>query len=127
MELSRRAPTFVAGHRGLVGSAIYRRLHTLGFDNLVTPDHAELDLTDAAATTAFFDEVRPTYVFVAAAKAGGILANDTYPADFIRINLQIQTNVLCAAHATRVDKLYDCGMTVVRLCMTVVRLCMTVV
>jgi hypothetical protein len=103
MELSRSAPTFIAGHRGLVGSAIYRRLQALGFDNLVTRDHAELDLTDAPATAAFFEQVRPTYVFVAAAKVGGILANATYPADFIRINLQIQTNVLCAAHAARVD------------------------
>jgi GDP-L-fucose synthase len=109
MELSRRAPTFIAGHRGLVGSAIVRRLEALGFDNLVTRDHAELDLTDAAATAAFFDQVRPTYVFVAAAKVGGILANSTYPADFIRINLQIQTNVLCAAHAAGVDKLLFLG------------------
>jgi GDP-L-fucose synthase len=109
MELSRSAPTFIAGHRGLVGSAIYRRLQTLGFDNLVTRDHAELDLTDAAATAMFFDQVRPTYVFVAAAKVGGILANSTYPADFIRINLQIQTNVLCAAHAAGVDKLLFLG------------------
>ena len=109
MELSRNAPTFIAGHRGLVGSAIYRRLQTLGFENLATRDHAELDLTDAAATTAFFDEVRPTYVFVAAAKAGGILANDTYPADFIRINLQIQTNVLSAAYDAGVEKLLFLG------------------
>ena len=109
MELSRNAPTFIAGHQGLVGSAIYRRLQALGFDNLVTRTHAELDLTDAAATAEFFDQVRPTYVFVAAAKVGGILANDTYPADFIRINLQIQTNVLCAAHAAGVDKLLFLG------------------
>jgi GDP-L-fucose synthase len=91
MELSRRAPTFVAGHRGL------------------TRDHAELDLTDAAATAAFFDQVRPTYVFVAAAKVGGILANSTYPADFIRINLQIQTNVLSAAYDAGVEKLLFLG------------------
>jgi len=103
MELSRSAPTFIAGHRGLVGSAIYRRLQALGFDKLVTRDHAELDLTDTAATAAFFEQVHPTYVFVAAAKVGGILANTTYPADVIRINLQMQTNVLCAAHAAGVD------------------------
>lgn len=109
MELSRRAPIFVAGHRGLVGSAICRRLQALGFENIVTRDRAELDLTDAAATTAFFDQERPTYVFLAAAKVGGILANDTYPADFIRINLQIQTNVLCAARASGVDKLLFLG------------------
>lgn len=109
MELSRRAPTFIAGHRGLVGSAILRRLEALGFENLVTRDHTELDLTDAAATGAFFDQARPTYVFVAAAKVGGILANSTYPADFIRINLQIQTNVLCGAHAAGVDKLLFLG------------------
>jgi len=109
MELSRSAPTFVAGHRGLVGSAIVRRLEALGFDNLVSRDHAELDLTDAAATAAFFEQVRPTYVFVAAAKVGGILANNTYPADFIRINLQIQTNVLSAAYDARVDKLLFLG------------------
>lgn len=109
MELSRIAPTFIAGHRGLVGSAIHQRLRALGFDNLVTRDQAELDLTDAAATAAFFDQARPTYVFLAAAKVGGILANDTYPADFIRINLQIQTNVLSAAHTTGVDKLLFLG------------------
>jgi GDP-L-fucose synthase len=109
MELSRRAPTFVAGHRGLVGSAIVRRLEAVGFENLATRDHAELDLTDAAATAAFFDQVRPTYVFVAAAKVGGILANSTYPADFIRINLQIQTNVLSAAYDAGVEKLLFLG------------------
>lgn len=109
MGLSRSAPTFIAGHRGLVGSAIHRRLKALGFDNLVTRSQAELDLTDATATAAFFDQERPTYVFLAAAKVGGILANDTYPADFIRINLQIQTNVLSAAHATGVNKLLFLG------------------
>ena len=109
MQLSRSAPTFVAGHQGLVGSAIHRRLRALGFENLVTRSRAELDLTDAAATTAFFEEERPTYVFLAAAKVGGILANATYPADFIRINLQIQTNVLCAAHASGVEKLLFLG------------------
>ena len=85
---------WVAGHRGLVGSALTSVLHRKGYTNRITRTHAELDLTDAAATEAFFAAERPEYVFLAAAKVGGILANDTYPAEFIRENLAIQTNVI---------------------------------
>ena len=81
---------FVAGHRGLVGSAILRKLQAEGYTNLVTRTRAELDLRDQAAVNRFFEEERPEYVFLAAAKVGGILANSTYPADFIRDNLQIE-------------------------------------
>lgn len=94
---------YVAGHRGMVGSAIVRRLRADGFTNLVLQTHAELDLTDQAAVDAFFASERPEYVFLAAAKVGGIHANSTYPADFIRDNLAIQTNVIHSAwkHGTK--------------------------
>ena len=92
--MEKNAKIYVAGHRGLAGSALARRLRRGGYTNLITRTHAELDLTDAAATRAFFAEQRPDYVMLAAAKVGGILANDTYPADFIRENLAIQTNVI---------------------------------
>ena len=95
--MARGAKIYVAGHRGLVGSAIVRGLQAAGFENLVTRAHAELDLADAAAVRDFFARERPEYVFLAAAKVGGILANTTYPADFIRENLAIQTNVIDAA------------------------------
>ena len=88
---------YVAGHRGLVGSAIVRNLEAKGYTNLVTRTHAELDLTDAAATDAFFAAEKPEYVFLAAAKVGGIVANNSYPAEFIRDNLVIQTNVIHSA------------------------------
>jgi GDP-L-fucose synthase len=87
----------VAGHRGLVGSAILRRLHALGCKNLLTRTRAELDLTSQAAVEEFFASERPAYVFLAAAKVGGILANSTYPAEFIRENLLIQANVIDGA------------------------------
>ena len=94
---------YVAGHRGMVGSAIVRRLRADGFTNLVLRTHAELDLTNQAAVDAFFASERPEYVFLAAAKVGGIHANSTYPADFIRDNLAIQTNVIHSAwkHGTK--------------------------
>ena len=97
------APIFVAGHRGLVGSAILRRLRAAGFTNLLLCEHSQLDLTSQAAVEQFFVERRPGYVFLAAAKVGGILANDTHPAEFLRDNLAIQTNVIDAAyrHGTR--------------------------
>ncbi|WOL19043.1 hypothetical protein Cni_G27840 [Canna indica] len=91
------AKVFVAGHRGLVGSAIHRKLLSLGFANLLIRTHAELDLTRQADVEAFFAAERPRYVIVAAAKVGGIHANSTYPADFIAVNLQIQTNIIDAA------------------------------
>jgi GDP-L-fucose synthase len=89
---------FVAGHRGLVGSAILRRLAADGYSNLLARSHQELDLTDTLAVTSFFATERPEYVFLAAARVGGILANDTYPADFIIENLRIETNVIDASY-----------------------------
>ena len=100
---------FVAGHRGLVGSAIVRRLGELGFANLLLRTHAELDLCNQAAVGEFFARERPAYVFLAAAKVGGILANSTYPADFIRDNLLIQCNVIDAARRNAVTKLCFLG------------------
>src|SRR5215472_2888991 len=107
MEKSSRI--FVAGHRGLVGSAICRALERQGYTNLVLRTHAELDLTDRSATRAFFQEQHPVYVFVAAAKVGGILANDTYPADFIRENLEIETSVIDASYRSGVERLLFLG------------------
>jgi GDP-L-fucose synthase len=100
---------YVAGNRGLVGSAIERRLRAGGFVNLVTSDVGDFDLTDPRAADAFFAREKPEYVFLAAAKVGGIKANDAFPADFIRVNLQIQTNVLDAAHRHGVTKLLFLG------------------
>ncbi len=100
---------YVAGHRGLVGSAIVRRLRALGFDNLILRTRAELDLTDAASVREFFEASRPRYAILAAAKVGGILANDTYPADFIRENLLVQLNAIEAARAVGVEKLLFLG------------------
>jgi GDP-L-fucose synthase len=100
---------FVAGHRGLVGSAIVRRLGELGFANLLLRTHAELDLCNQAAVDEFFARESPAYVFLAAARVGGILANSTYPADFIRDNLLIQCNVIDAARSHGVTKLCFLG------------------
>lgn len=100
---------FVAGHRGLVGSAIVRRLRGLGYDNLLLRARAELDLANAQEVQAFFEHERPEYVFLAAAKVGGILANSSYPADFIRDNLMVQQSVIDASHATGVRKLLFLG------------------
>lgn len=100
---------YVAGHRGMVGSAIVRRLRADGFTNLVLRTHAELDLTDQGAADAFFASERPEYVFLAAAKVGGIHANSTYPADFIRDNLAIQTNVIHSAWKHGARKLLFLG------------------
>ena len=100
---------FVAGHRGLVGGAILRRLESAGHSALITRTRDELDLTDQAAVRAFFEAERPEYVFLAAAKVGGILANSTYPADFIRENLEVQTNVIDAAYRAGARKLLFLG------------------
>jgi GDP-L-fucose synthase len=100
---------YVAGHRGLAGSAIVRALRRAGHDNLVLRTRAELDLTDQAAVRKFFTSERPKYVFLAAAKVGGILANSTYPADFIFQNLLIQTNVIENACRTGADRLLLLG------------------
>jgi GDP-L-fucose synthase len=100
---------YIAGHRGLVGAAILSRLQDEDYENLLTRTSAELDLTDSRAVEDFFASEKPEYVFLAAAKVGGILANDTYPADFIRDNLAIQLNVIDAAHRHGVQKLLFLG------------------
>lgn len=100
---------FVAGHRGLVGSAIVRSLEAKGYKNIVVRTHKELDLTDQAAVFRFFEEERPEYVVLSAAHVGGINANQTYPADFIYINSIIQCNVIKAAHDQKVKKLLFLG------------------
>jgi GDP-L-fucose synthase len=100
---------YIAGHRGLVGSAIVRRLQAAGHRQLITRTHAELDLTDEHATRAFMLAAKPDHVFLAAAKVGGIVANNSYPAEFIRDNLAIQTNVIHAAHLAGVQRLLFLG------------------
>src|ERR1700736_6458642 len=100
---------FLAGHRGLVGSAIHRRLELAGYSKLILRSRAELDLTNQAAVEQFFNAERPEYVFLAAARVGGILANSSYPADFIRENLLVQTQVIDAAHRHGVRKLQFLG------------------
>ncbi len=100
---------YVAGHRGLVGSAILRALDARGFQHIITCTHAELDLTDQAAVRHFFAEERISHVYLAAARVGGIHANNTYPADFIRDNLLIQTNVIDAAWRNGVERLLFLG------------------
>ena len=100
---------YVAGHRGLVGAGLVRELERRGCRDLVLRTHAELDLRDQAAVAAFFADTRPEQVYLAAAKVGGIRANDTYPADFLRDNLQIQTNVIDSAWRAGVRKLCFLG------------------
>ena len=107
--LSPRSSFYVAGHRGLVGAAICRVLKKAGFGDFLTKTHAELDLTNQAAVNDFFAKNQPDYVFLSAAKVGGIYANDTYPADFIRDNLLIQTNVIDAAYQRGCKKLLFLG------------------
>lgn len=103
------AKIYVAGHRGLVGSAIVRNLEQKGYINLVKKSHAELDLTDERAVAAFFKAEKPDHVFLAAAKVGGIHANNTYPAEFIRDNLAIQNNVIHHAYLNNVKRLLFLG------------------
>src|SRR3989339_333869 len=100
---------FIAGSRGLVGSALVRRLEKDGFNRLLTPSHAELDLMDTRAVSAYFEKNRPDHVFLAAAKVGGILANSTYPADFIFQNLVIQNNIIHQSFIHKVKKLLFLG------------------
>ena len=107
--LNRDDSIYVAGHCGLVGSAICRRLRADGFGCVLTRTRGELDLCDGAAVEEFFAENRPAHVFLAAAKVGGILANDLSPADFIRENLLIQTHVIAAAHRHGAKKLLFLG------------------
>lgn len=105
--MEKAAKIYVAGHTGLVGSAIMRRLQKNGYENLIVRAHAELDLTDQAAVMRFFEAERPDYVFLAAAKVGGIIANKSYPADFIYTNLMIGLNIVNAAYRTGVKKLMN--------------------
>lgn len=109
MEFEQSARTYVAGHRGLVGSAIWRELQRQGFRHLIGLSHAELDLLDAAAVEQFFASERPEFVFVAAARVGGIQANDTRPAEFLYENLQIQNNLIHHAWRSGVRKLLFLG------------------
>ncbi|KVM04475.1 GDP-fucose synthetase [Burkholderia ubonensis] len=108
-NLDKDAKIFVAGHRGMVGSALVRCLEARGYTNILTRTRAELDLLDQAAVREFMREERPDYVFVAAAKVGGIHANNTYGADFIYENLVVETNVIDSAHRAGVDRLCFLG------------------
>ncbi|MDV8077551.1 GDP-L-fucose synthase [Rhodococcus sp. IEGM 1370] len=107
--LDRDAPFYVAGHRGLVGSAIWRQLEALGFSDLIGRSSSELDLKDRDSVFAFFEATKPATVVLAAAKVGGILANSTYPVDFLSDNLRIQVNVLDAALAQNVQRVLFLG------------------
>lgn len=107
--MSPEATIYVGGHRGLVGSALLRELTARGYTNLTTRTHAELDLTEQAAVRDFFESVRPQYVFLAAARVGGIVANSTFPAEFIRANLAVQNNVIHEAWQSGVERLLFLG------------------
>jgi len=107
--MNRDARVFVAGHRGMVGSAIVRRLQALGYTNLITRGREELDLVDQAAVNAFFAESKIDQVYMASAKVGGIHANNTYPAEFIYQNLMVEANIIHAAHVNDVNKLLFLG------------------
>ncbi len=107
--MDKKAKIYVAGHRGMVGSAIHRKLQQLGYENILTRTSAELDLRDQGAVAAFFAAEKPDFVFLAAAKVGGIVANNTYRADFIYENLAIQNNVIHQAHLHEVNKLMFLG------------------
>jgi GDP-L-fucose synthase len=107
--MKKDARIFIAGHRGLVGSAIHRELERLGYTSILTRSRQELDLLDTEAVEEFFAQEKPEYVFLAAAKVGGILANNTYPADFIRDNVILQTNVIDAAYHNGADRLLFLG------------------
>lgn len=107
--MNKNAKIYIAGHRGLVGSAVVRNLQAASYSNLLLRTHAELDLTHQQATAAFFEAEKPDYVFLAAAKVGGILANNIYPAEFIRDNLAIQANIIHAAYVNQVKRLMFLG------------------
>lgn len=107
--MNQNAKIYVAGHRGLVGSALMRQLDAQGYVNVVTRTHAELDLTNQSAVADFFAQEKPEYVFLAAAKVGGIHANNTYPAEFIHENLAIQTNVIHQSYLNNVKRLLFLG------------------
>jgi GDP-L-fucose synthase len=107
--MDKHAKIYVAGHRGLVGSALVRNLESKGYTNLITRTHAELNLTNQIATQRFFEKEKPEYVFLAAAKVGGIHANNTYPAEFVHDNLVIQTNVIHESYRSGVKRLLFLG------------------
>lgn len=107
--MDKAAKVYIAGHAGLVGSSLLRHLLGLGYENIVTRTRGELDLTDSVAVNRFFSQERPEYVFLAAGKVGGILANSTYPAEFIRDNLLIQINILEAAYRSDSRKVLVLG------------------
>ncbi|MEN9951900.1 MAG: hypothetical protein RLZZ520_168 [Bacteroidota bacterium] len=109
MLMNKEAKIFIAGHRGMVGSAIHRKLSSLGYSNIVTRTSVELDLRIQERVNEFFEAERPEYVFLAAAKVGGILANNTYRADFIYENIMIQSNIIHSSYATGVKKLMFLG------------------
>lgn len=109
--MNKTSKIYVAGHRGLVGSSIIRRLENEGFENLVVRTSKELDLREKGQVDLFFEREKPEYVFLAAAKVGGIVANNEYPADFIRDNLLIQSNIIDAAYRNNVEKLLFLGST----------------
>lgn len=109
MKLPQDSRIYVAGHRGLVGSAVVRSLQNSGFRNLIVRSHNELDLTEQSAVRQFFDDARPQAVILAAARVGGILANDSHPAGFLRDNLLIQDNVIDAAYRSGVEKFVFLG------------------
>lgn len=109
--MNKRSKIYVAGHRGLVGSAILRKLEKEGYENLVVRTSKELDLRDKQQVDTFFETEKPEFVFLAAAKVGGIVANNEFPADFIRDNLMIQTNVIDASYRNQVEKLLFLGST----------------
>lgn len=107
--MNNKSKIYIAGHRGLVGSALVRKLQSLGYSNLITRMRSDLDLSNQQAVTDFFTKEKPEYVFLAAAKVGGILANSTYKADFIYENIQIAANVIQASHKHGVKKLLNLG------------------
>jgi len=109
--MNKNSKIYIAGHRGLVGSAIVRQLESRGSTNLITRTHNELDLTNQAAVKGFFAKEKPEYVILAAAKVGGIHANDTYPADFIYQNMMIEANIIDAAYQNNVKRLLFLGST----------------
>ena len=107
--MNKESKIYVAGHRGLVGSAIMRQLDAMGYSNVLTRTHSELDLVNQAQVQAFFEKEKPEYVFLAAARVGGIHANNTYPAEFIYQNMMIEANIVDAAYRNGVEKLLFLG------------------
>ena len=109
--MNKDSKIYIAGHRGLVGSAIVSNLKAKGYTNVIGKTHAELNLLDQQAVASFFEKEKPEYVFLAAAKVGGIVANNTYRADFIYGNLQIQNNIIHQSYKNNVTKLMFLGST----------------